>query len=184
MKLKGLTFFALVLSVLVFSCNKIKNLTAVDVETELSADITLEPDTEAKSALASQKYSYKGTGTIDLKDNAAVKNFIGGIQKVVASQASMTLNGLTENDSITELNLSYSFNPESTFSTLISASNLTSTSLSTDLSNIQQLLDDFKDAGFESVILFKINGKSNFDVSSKPVKVKIKAPSTVTYNPL
>jgi len=56
--------------------------------------------------------------------------------------------------------------------------------VSKDLDDIQQLIDAFKNNGFNKPIYFSVSGKSNFNPSSKSVKVNLKFPSNVKYTPL
>jgi hypothetical protein len=181
-----LVLFVFVLAISVFSCEKIEEWTAVEVDTELNVDIQLEGDKDAsaKSAtvLGEQEYKIMGKGSIDLSNHKDLKDFVNGIKNIAVNNATLEAVGLSSSDKIIELSLNYGFS-ESTLLLFKKFDNIDGASLSKNLDGIQTMIDVLKSKGFNKPIYFSVSGKSNFDPNAKQTKVKLNLPSKVKYTP-
>ena len=169
------------------SCEKIKDVVAVDVETELNAEIPVESTLEIslKSVkLAEGMYRINGIGSIELSNNNDVKKFIDGIRNIEINSPSSEITGLLPDDVIYSLQIQANISEINSVDqgfTLFNGSNITVENVFNNLDQVNDLINAWNN--FNEPIFFVVSGKVNSDLG-KRVKVNIKLPASVNYSPI
>lgn len=169
------------------SCEKIKDVVAVDVETELNAEIPVESTLEIslKSVkLAEGMYRINGIGSIELSNNNDVKKFIDGIRNIEINSPSSEITGLLPDDVIYSLQIQANISEINSVDqgfTLFNGSNITVENVFNNLDQVNDLINVWNN--FNEPIFFVVSGKVNSDLG-KRVKVNIKLPASVNYSPI
>lgn len=182
MSLKKVLLLGVVTVFTLSSCEKIKDIAAVDVETEITSDIDLESAGEVALKSTAADYNVGGTAELSLEDNDDVKDYIEGFRSVTPGNPTYEITGLESGDSFSSLKLDAKVNGLDY--NLLDAGTITFGQAAASLSNVNDLIDSWESAGWDSAVTFTVSGVSNFDVDTKDVKVKIKIPATVSYSPL
>lgn len=194
--MKKLLFLTIALvGILSFSCDKIKDATAIDIDTQLKADVPVSSQNAAalvvKSAksIADDVYNFHGTGTFSLTDNADLKKYIDNIRDISANgESTLRFTGAPADGKImtTVLNFGVETTPGAK-PTMITAftlpSEITATNGTIEVSNATMVslllaqLKNYKD----KVIWLELSGTANYDIDTT---AKLIIPVTVSASPL
>jgi hypothetical protein len=187
-------FIALFFSVLFVSCEKLKDATAVDIETELNANFPVSMQNEmainVKSAeIANDVYAFSGNGTFSLADNNDIKKYIDDIRDIVASEGGVVtfLNAVDGNKILTCKLL---FGVETTSGT--DPSMTTAFTLPQEILASSGQIEYYSDswanvfinaleANKDKTFRLKIEGTANYDINTT---VRVKIPVLVKASPL
>lgn len=183
------TIFLLSVSVLALaSCEKIKDLAAVDVDTNLNVDIPLEVKAASVSlksqALDGTIYDLSGAAEIDLQNNNDVKNYVEGIRNMSTDNPLFEASGLSGENVLYEVKVTAQITGSSTSYTVIEVDEINAQNQSGQVKYLNDLMTDWTTEGFDKIVTFSVSGKSNFDPKSSNAKLKLKIPATVRYTPL
>lgn len=182
--MKRIVLFSVMLSVILFtSCEKIKDATAIDIDTELTANIPVNSDDIVAIQLKSQKlpndvYEFGGSSTFSLADNPDIEEYLGNIRDMtVAGGSVLTFLGATEGNEI----LTCQFNFDNKLFEIPE-------SILTDNGVIEYMIDSWTgtiinmiEANPEAVYALQISGTANYDIETT---VRLKIPVTVAASPL
>ncbi|MBN2805140.1 MAG: hypothetical protein JXR22_00635 [Prolixibacteraceae bacterium] len=181
MKVRALLFVA-VLGISFVSCDAMKDLTAIEVESELKVDIPLEATDDGVS-LKSQSIvafgDFKGEAEIDLATNEDVKDYVDNLRSIQATDVLLTLTGLTGDQKIETITITAK---AADLSETFTATNIIPTSVEQSMASFITLIDNW-DITENTLVTFTVTGKANFHVTNA-VKAKIKVPSKVRVSPL
>jgi hypothetical protein len=165
------------------SCDSFKDLAAVSVDTTLNVDVPLEATDDAASVNLKSTNAFgdfAGSAEIDLKTNKDVKDYVDGLRDITASSVLLNFGGLAADQKIESISIVAEIVGGD--SETYTGSNLTATSIDTEMSSFLSLINGW-DITENTVIKFTVNGKANFHVT-RAVKAKISIPSKVKYSPL
>lgn len=187
--MKNLSFLTMGVVFLLFaSCDKIKEATTVEIETDLKVDvpiITTGTANATKSAEAGiNAYTFGGSKTFSLTENDDIETYINNIDDIIADGlASIQITGVPVGGTINTCVLKYGVSPTAgttafTLSTPINAVNGTITI--TDVAWVNTLLGILKQ-NKTAVYKIDISGTASFDVNHV---VKINIPVLIKANPL
>jgi len=186
----------LVLSVLLIlfsACEKIKDATAVDIETELKADIPVSASNTAAIAVKSARldadvYTFGGSSTFSLSDNNDLSEYINNIREIKAREGTvLSFLGAVSGNKIMSLRLRYGFQSGDSAPVLSEGFSLTSEILENG-----GVIEYYGDA-FTALLLqklmqnknktlhFELSGTANYDIETT---VKLKIPMIVSASPL
>jgi len=176
-------FIALFFSVLFVSCEKLKDATAVDIETELNANFPVSMQNEmainVKSAeIANDVYAFSGNGTFSLADNNDIKKYIDDIRDIVASEGGVVtfLNAVDGNKILTCKLL---FGVETTSGT--DPSMTTAGQIEYYSDSWANVFINALEANKDKTFRLKIEGTANYDINTT---VRVKIPVLVKASPL
>jgi len=171
------------------SCDKIKEATTVEIETDLQVEIPIStPGTSnatTKSADAGiNAYQYGGTATFSLADNEDLSDYIDNIDDIVADGvASIQINGVPAGATINTLLMKYGVAPTAGTTAFNLTTPLAANSgiiTITDVAWINSLLNTLKQ-NMKASYKFDVSGDASFDVNHV---IKIKVPVVIKANPL
>lgn len=187
--MKSYSLFALGMVFLLFaSCDKIKEATNVDIETDLEVEIpitTTGTSSATKSAEAGiNAFMYGGTATFSLAENEDLSDYINNIEDIIVDGvATIQINGVPVGGSINSILMKYGIAPTA----VTTALNLTTPIASsngvisiTDVAWINSMLNTLKQ-NKKASYKFDVTGNASFDVNHV---IKIKVPVIITANPL
>lgn len=186
-------FLIVVLAIFLTSCEKIKDATAVDIDTELNTSIpvaTIEPTAIAikSTQVAADVFAFGGSSSFSLADNDALVNYIDNIREIKAKDGTvLTFLGAVSGNKIMTLTLKYGFQTGDTAPTMVQAF-----SIPAELLENEGLIEFYSDAwttalmsklqaNKDKTVHFELSGTSNYDVQTT---VKLKVPMIVSATPL
>lgn len=180
--------FLLAMSVLVMSsCEKIKDLAAVDVDTNLNVDIPLEAEAVSVSLKAQSigaTYNLSGSAEVDLKNNEDLKDYVEGIRNMNTDNPLFEASGLSGDNALYNVKVSAQIYGSSTSYAVIDVVEINTSNLSGQVQYLNDLMTEWTEEGFDNVVTFSVSGTSNFDPKASNAKIKLKIPATVRYTPL
>ena len=103
--MKSKFFIYLVPFVALAGCDKIKDATAITVNTELQSNIQVTVTSPAKSADGAKSLSFSKTQDLSLADNADLESYLEKINEIDLSNLVITITGLTTGQSISSISL-------------------------------------------------------------------------------
>jgi hypothetical protein len=170
------------------SCDKIKDATTVEIETDLEVEIpiaTTGTSNATKSADAGiNAFLYGGTATFSLADNEDLSDYINNIDEIIADGvATIQINGVPAGGSISACLLKYGIAPTAGTTAFNLASPIASSNgviSITDVAWINSLLNTLKQ-NMKASYKFDVTGSATFDVNHV---IKIKVPVIIKANPL
>lgn len=187
--MKSYYLFTLGMVFLLFaSCDKIKEATNVDIETDLTVEIpiaTTGTSNATKSAEAGiNAFMYGGTATFSLAENEDLADYINNIEDIIVDGvATIQINGVPAGGSINDCLMKYGIAPTAGTTAL----NLTTPIASsngvisiTDVAWINSMLNTLKQ-NKKASYKFDVSGNASFDVNHV---IKIKVPVVIKANPL
>lgn len=193
MKTKLFLLIALV-AFLSYSCEKIKDATAVDIETELSANLPVSAQEEMainlKSAeIAGDVYTFTGSGTFSLADNNDIKKYLGNIRDIVANEGGVvTFIGAVDGNKILTCKLLFGVETTSGSDPAMTTAFTLPQEILADAGQIEYFSDTWTnvfinalEANKDKTFRLKIEGTANYDISTT---VRIKVPVIVKASPL
>lgn len=171
------------------SCDKIKDATTVEIETDLQVEIPIATtgtsSATTKSAEANiNAYQYGGTATFSLTDNEDISDYIDNIDDIIADGvASIQINGVPAGGSLNACLMKYGLAPTAgttafNLTTPLTSSNGTITV--SDVAWINSLINTLKQ-NKKASYKFDVSGNASFDVNHV---IKIKVPVIIKANPL
>ena len=187
------TLFIVVLAILFSSCEKIKDATAVDIDTELNANIpvsTINPEAIVvkSTKITADEFSFGGSSTFSLADNDELVEYIDNIREIKAKDGTvLSFIGAVAGNKILTLTLHYGFQTGDAAPTMIKVFSIPS-----ELLENEGLIEFYADAwttalmsnleaNKDKTVHFELNGTSNYDVQTT---VKLKVPMIVSASPL
>ncbi len=182
-----------VIALLFASCEKIKDSTAVDIDTELTVNIPVSTMDAAAIVVKSTKsdadiFTFGGSSTFSLADNDALVEYIDNIREIKAKDGTvLSFLGAVSGNKIMTLTLRYGFQTGDTAPTLVQAFSIPS-----ELLENEGLIEFYSDAwtavlmskleaNKDKTVHFELSGTSNYDVQTT---VKLKVPMIVSASPL
>ncbi len=176
------------------SCEKIKDATAIDIDTDIQVDVPVTSENTVAINLKSVQmadgvYSFVGSNTFSLEDNNDLKKYVDNIRNIKASEGGvLTFVGATDGNKILTCQISYgiqdslSSDPEmlNTFTipeVLIANNGVIEYYLNTGADLLVNSIEQYKDKYFK----LSLSGTANYDVETT---VKLKVPVTVSASPL
>lgn len=182
-----------VIALLFASCEKIKDATAVDIDTELTANIPVSTMDAAAIVVKSTKsdadiFTFGGSSTFSLADNDALVEYIDNIREIKAKDGTvLSFLGAVSGNKIITLTLRYGFQTGDAAPTLVQAFSIPS-----ELLENEGLIEFYSDAwttvlmskleaNKDKTVHFELSGTSNYDVQTT---VKLKVPMIVSASPL
>ncbi|HDR51207.1 MAG TPA: hypothetical protein ENN90_06235 [Mariniphaga anaerophila] len=187
-------FIALFFSALLFSCEKIKDATAVDIETELNASFPISAQNEMainlKSAeMANDVYAFNGSGTFSLADNNDIKKYIGNIRDIIANEGGVvTFLGAVDGNKILTCKLLFGAETTSGTDPAMTTAFTLPQEILADAGKIEYFSDSWTsifinalEANKDKTFRLKIEGTANYDINTT---VRVKVPVTVKASPL
>ena len=110
--MKNKTKFLLIVAIAVtfMSCDKIKDLTTVDISTKVNMDIPVAVAVEAqavasKSATAVQEATFSESGTYNLTDNGDISKYVDLLKSATVESVEINFTGLQEGQTINSITL-------------------------------------------------------------------------------
>lgn len=193
MKTKLFLLIAMV-AFLTYSCEKIKDATAVDIETELNASFPVSAQNEMaidlKSAeIAGDLYAFAGSGTFSLADNNDIKKYIGNIRDIIADEGGVvTFLGAMDGNKILACKLLFGVETTSGTDPAMTTAFTLPQEILADAGKIEYFSDAWTsvfinalEANKDKTFRLKIEGTANYDISTT---VRIKVPVIVKASPL
>jgi hypothetical protein len=193
MKTKLFLLFAMV-AFLTYSCEKIKDATAVDIETELSANFPVSAQEEMainlKSAeIAGDVYTFAGNGTFSLADNNDIKKYLGNIRDIVANEGGVvTFLGAVDGNKILTCKLLFGVETTSGADPAMTTAFTLPQEILAEAGKIEYFSDTWTnvfinalEANKDKTFRLKIEGTANYDISTT---VRVKVPVIVKASPL
>ena len=172
------------LSLIVFtSCEKIKDATAIDIDTELTADIPVSSENEVAIQIKSQKlrddiYEYGGSTTFSLADNPDLEDYLGNIRSMTAAEGGvLTFLGATEGNKILTCQFQVDERLFEIPEALLANNGVIEYFIGSWAGTIIRMIE----ANPEAVYVLQINGTANYDIETT---VRLKLPVTVGASPL
>ncbi len=176
-------FYLLLIAVFAFSvsCEKLKEATSVDIETDLEVDIPL--TNTAKSGVITKSgnadvtaFAYSGSATFSLSDNEDIKKYVNKIDDIIANGVSkIQVTGVPAGGKITACKLMIGLDPNADATVFNLTKEFTATNGVIEITEnalINQfitLLKQNKSAKFK----FVVTGEASYDVQTV---FKIKVP--------
>ncbi|MGE0018518.1 MAG: hypothetical protein AB7S72_02530 [Draconibacterium sp.] len=173
---------------LLASCDKIKDATTVEIETDLEVEIpitTTGNSNATKSADAGiNAFLYGGTATFSLAENEDLSDYINNIDDIIVDGvASIQINGVPADGSINSCLLKYGISPTAGTTALNLTTPITANNgviSITDVAWINSLISTLKQ-NMKASYKFDVSGNASFDVNHV---IKIKVPVVIKANPL
>jgi hypothetical protein len=170
------------------SCDKIKDATTVEIETDLEVEIpivTTGTSSATKSADAGiNAFLYAGTAPFSLTENEDLSDYINNIDDIIADGvASIQINGVPAGGSINACLFKYGISPTAGTTAFNLATPVTANNgviSITDVAWINSLLNTLKQ-NMKASYKFDVSGNASFDVNHV---IKIKVPVIIKANPL
>jgi hypothetical protein len=103
--MKSRLFLYLVPLVALAGCDKIKDATAITVNTELQSNITVTVTNPVKSANGAKSLIFSETQDLSLADNSDLESYLSKINEIDLSNLVITITGLTTGQSISSISL-------------------------------------------------------------------------------
>ena len=187
MKIRILLFVA-VLGFTVTSCQKFKDLTAVQKDVEFKVDIPLETtDTVATSVnlkSVEATYPFSGSAEIDLETDQDVKDYVNGLQSITAGDVIANFSGIGTDQVINSLIIHAEVVGTSDQATFL-GSNITSSNADGWIMTAFKNFINSWNVQKNHKVKFSVSGEANFKMKNNgSVQAKITIPSTVKYSPL
>lgn len=187
MKMKRL-FLLAAIGITFSSCDAIKDLAAVDVDTNFNVDIPLESNALSVSMKSVQltdgSYIIDGRGEVDLENNDDLKEYIDGIRDMSTDNPLFEVSGVSGENVLYDLKITAQIENSETEFTLLEPTTVDASNLNGSVKYVNDLMTSWADEGWGNIVKFEVSGTSNFDLNTSPVKVKLKIPATVRYTPL
>lgn len=176
------------------SCEKIKEATEFDIETELNADIPVSTQNTVAMVLKSEKlvddvFGFGGSTTFSLADNNDLRQYISNISNISSEAGGVvTFIGAVDGNKIMTCKLSYGvqINPD-TDPAMVTAFDIPAELLANSgvieyYSNVWTgLLIAALENNIDKVFKLELTGTSNYDIETT---VKLKMPVIVSASPL
>jgi hypothetical protein len=179
---------ALLFSFTIFSCNKIKDASIVNVDTTLKVDVPMS-DQNAVSILKSANFTdalfpIAGTSLINLKDNYDLKNYVNSLEGMTINDVLSNITGVTADDEFS--NLSVKATLEGTDYTILDAGTKVftlsnSNDLGLSLEVLKSIVSNWKIVGYDKQITFTVTGFSKVAIGNR-IKIAIQIPAKVGYS--
>lgn len=187
------TLLIVVLAILFSSCEQIKDATAIDIDSELNANIpvsVVEPTAIVvkSTKLEEDVFAFGGSSTFSLADNESLVKYIDNIREIKAKEGTvLTFLNAVSGNKIMSLTLKYGFQSGDSDPSLIEGF-----SLSSEILENEGLIELYSDAWVsllmnkleankDKVLHFQISGTANYDIKTT---VKLKIPMIVSATPL
>ena len=186
--------FVGLIGILFGSCEKIKEATEIDIETELTTDIPVSAQNTVAIILKSENlakgvFSFGGDATFSLADNNDLEEYINNIRNITSEAGGVvSFLGAVDGNKILTCMLKYGIQT----SPDIEPAMITAFDISEELLANNGLIEYYSDlwtsiliqeieANKDKVFLLELAGTSNYDIETT---VKIKMPVTVSASPL
>ena len=187
--MKKIALLPIMLILILFtSCEKIKDATAIDIDTELTADIpvsseSLSSENTIAIQLKSQKlqnglYEFGGSETFSLADNPDLNEYLGNIRNMTAAEGGvLTFLGATEGNKILTCQFNFDSEVFEIPESLLANNGIIEYSIGIWAGIIINKIE----ANPEAVYVMQIGGTANYDIETT---VRLKLPVTVAASPL
>lgn len=168
------------------SCDKIKEATTVEIDTDLTVDIPITTTTGSgltKSGGAAV-YAYAGNATFSLANNEDIKKYISNIDNIIANGvAVVTIKNVPAGGTVNSCLVKYGLAPTAGITALNLTSPMTASGgviTITDVAWVNNVINALKQ-NVSGSYKFDISGSADFSVNST---FSIKIPVTVEASPL
>lgn len=182
--MKKIVLFFVLLNVIFFtSCEKIKDATAIDIDTELTADIPVSSENTIAIQLKSEKlqndvYGFGGSTTFSLADNPDLNEYLGNIRNMTAAEGGvLTFLGATDGNEILTCQFDFDNKDFNIPQVLLANNGVIEYMIGSWAGTIVNMIE----ANPAAVYVLQINGTANYDVDTT---VRLKLPVTVGASPL
>ena len=177
-------FISLLIIVGLSSCEKIKDATAIDIDTELTADIPVTSENSAVAiSLKSQKieedvYNFGGSATFSLADNPDIADYLGKIRNMAAKEGGvLTFLGATDGNEILTCTITVNGATYSIPEPVSAGNGVIALLIDTYASQVINKIEDNPGATYS----VEVSGTANYDVETT---AKLKIPATISASPL